>query len=534
MNDIEISRSVKKKKIIEITNSLGIEENLVERYGEYKAKIKYNDIMTGNKGKLILVTAVNPTPFGEGKTTISIGLLDGLRYMKKNAIGVLREPSLGPVFGFKGGATGGGCAQVVPMEDINLHFTGDIHAITTANNLISAAVYNHIYQGNELNINKDRILFKRCLDVNDRELRNDFNITAASEVMSIFCMSNDIHDLKNNLGNIMVAYDMNNKPVYVRDLKLEGSLTVILKDAINPNIVQTLENSPVLIHGGPFANISIGCNSIIATKLGIKLADYVITEAGFGSDLGAEKFFDIKCRKAKIRPDCVVLVCTIKALKYNGGMEKDFFNQNIDAVYKGLPNLNVHIENMLKFNSNLVVCLNKYETDTLEEIDVVRKCCECYNVPFVISDSYSKGGVGSVMLANEVLKALEKKNEFNYIYSLDESIETKIGKICAGVYHAGKITYSKEALDKIEEIKRLNLEHLPVCISKTQYSITDDPKVLGYPTGHTIHIRDIEFYTGAGFIVVLTGKTLTMPGLPKEPNYEKIDIDDDLNIVGLS
>ena len=347
-------------------------------------------------------------------------------------------------------------------------------------------------------------------------------------------MSNDIHDLKNNLGNIMVAYDMNNKPVYVRDLKLEGSLTVILKDAINPNIVQTLENSPVLIHGGPFANISIGCNSIIATKLGIKLADYVITEAGFGSDLGAEKFFDIKCRKAKIRPDCVVLVCTIKALKYNGGMEKDFFNQNIDAVYKGLPNLNVHIENMLKFNSNLVVCLNKYETDTLEEIDVVRKCCECYNVPFVISDSYSKGGVGSVMLANEVLKALEKKNEFNYTYSLDESIETKIGKICAGVYHAGKITYSKEALDKIEEIKRLNLEHLPVCISKTQYSITDDPKVLGYPTGHTIHIRDIEFYTGAGFIVVLTGKTLTMPGLPKEPNYEKIDIDDNLNVVGLS
>ena len=533
MKDIDIARSVKKTKIIDITNSLGIEESLVERYGDYKAKIKFNDIMTGNKGKLILVTAINPTPLGEGKTTISIGLLDGLRYMKKNAIGVLREPSLGPVFGFKGGATGGGFAQVVPMEDINLHFTGDIHAITTANNLISAAVYNHIYQGNELKINKDKILFKRCLDINDRELRKDFNITAASEVMSVFCMSNDIHDLKNNLGNIMVAYDINNKPVYVKDLKLEGSLTAILKDAINPNIVQTLENSPVLIHGGPFANISIGCNSIIATKLGMKLADYVVTEAGFGSDLGAEKFFDIKCRKAKIKPDCVVLVCTIKALKYNGGAE-DYYKKNIDAVYKGLPNLNVHIENMLRFNSNLIVCLNKYETDSLEEIDVVRKCCECYNIPFVISDSYSKGGVGSVMLASEVLKALDKKNEFKFLYDLDDSVENKIGKICAMIYHAVKITYSKEALEKLEEIKRLNLEHLPICISKTQYSITDDPKILGYPTGHTMHVRDIEFYTGAGFIVVLMGTTLTMPGLPKVPNYEKISLDDNLNITGLS
>ena len=533
MKDIDIARSVKKKKIIDITNSLGIEESLVERYGDYKAKIKFNDIMTGNKGKLILVTAINPTPLGEGKTTISIGLLDGLRYMKKNAIGVLREPSLGPVFGFKGGATGGGFAQVVPMEDINLHFTGDIHAITTTNNLISAAVYNHIYQGNELKINKDKILFKRCLDINDRELRKDFNITAASEVMSVFCMSNDIHDLKNNLGNIMVAYDINNKPVYVKDLKLEGSLTAILKDAINPNIVQTLENSPVLIHGGPFANISIGCNSIIATKLGMKLADYVVTEAGFGSDLGAEKFFDIKCRKAKIKPDCVVLVCTIKALKYNGGAE-DYYKKNIDAVYKGLPNLNVHIENMLRFNSNLIVCLNKYETDSLEEIDVVRKCCECYNIPFVISDSYSKGGVGSVMLASEVLKALDKKNEFKFLYDLDDSVENKIGKICAMIYHAVKITYSKEALEKLEEIKRLNLEHLPICISKTQYSITDDPKILGYPTGHTMHVRDIEFYTGAGFIVVLMGTTLTMPGLPKVPNYEKISLDDNLNITGLS
>ena len=533
MNDIDIARSVRKKKILDITNDLGIDDNLVELYGNYKAKIKFNDIMSGHTGKLILVTAINPTPLGEGKTTVSIGLLDGLRYMKKKAIGVLREPSLGPVFGYKGGATGGGFAQVVPMEDINLHFTGDLHAITSANNLISAAIYNHIYQGNELNINKNKILFKRCLDVNDRELRKVFNITAASEIMSVFCLSNDVSDLKKNLGNIMIGYNMNDKPIYVKDLKLEGSLIAILKDAINPNIVQTLENSPVLIHGGPFANISIGCNSIIATKLGMKLADYVVTEAGFGSDLGAEKFFDIKCRKAKIKPDCVVLVCTIKALKYNGGLETDLFKKNIDAVYKGLPNLNVHIENMLKFNSNVIVCLNKYETDSLEEIDIVRKCCECYNIPFVISDSYSKGGVGSVMLANEVLKALERKNEFGFIYSLDDSIENKIGKICAAVYRAGKITYSKEALEKLEEIKRLNLEHLPVCISKTQYSLTDDPKILGNPTGHTMHIRDIEFYTGAGFIVVLTGTTLTMPGLPKVPNYEKIDVNDNLDIIGL-
>lgn len=532
MNDIDIAKSVQKKEILEITRELEIDDDLVESYGKYKAKIKFNDVLNSKNGKLVLVTAINPTPFGEGKTTISIGLLDGLRYMKQNAIAVLREPSLGPVFGFKGGATGGGYSQVVPMEDINIHFTGDIHAITTANNLICAAVDNHIYQGNELGIKK--VTFKRCLDVNDRALRDNFNITAASEVMTIFGLSNDLQELKENLGNIIVGYTEEGKAVFARDLNIEGSLAVILKDAINPNIVQTLEQNPVLIHGGPFANVSIGCNSIIATKLGLKLSDIVITEAGFGSDLGAEKFFDIKCRKAGIKPDCVVLVCTIKALKYNGGVESDFHIENVDAVHKGLPNLNVHIENMQKFNSNIIVCLNKYDTDTMEEIDVVRQCCKCYNVPFVISDSYSKGGVGSVVLAKEVLDTLEKENEFKYLYDEFDSIEDKIDKICKEIYHAGNVEYSELANTKLQLIKNLELTHLPVCISKTQYSISDDPKVLGYPEGHTMHVRDIEIYNGAGFVTVLMGKTLTMPGLPKKPNYEKIDIDDNLEIVGLS
>ena len=392
MSDIEIARSCVKKNIKDICYKVGLDDDLFEVYGDFKAKVKYNDILNSKNGKLILVTAISPTPFGEGKTTVSIGLLDGLCSLKKDAIGVLREPSLGPVFGMKGGAAGGGYSQVVPMEDINLHFTGDFHAITAANNLIAAAIDNHIYQGNKLGINENMILFKRCLDVNDRALRDRFNITAASEVMSIFCLANDLSDLRERLANIIVAYNIDNVPVYVRDLNLEGSLVVLLKDALNPNMVQTLENNPVLVHGGPFANIAHGCNSVIATKLGIKLADYVVTEAGFGSDLGAEKFFDIKCRKTNLKPDCVVLVATIKSLKYNGGVSKeDIMKPSVDAVRRGLPNLNVHIENMLKFNSNLIVCLNKYDTDTLEEIDVVRQCCNCYDIPFTMCDSYSKG-----------------------------------------------------------------------------------------------------------------------------------------------
>ena len=535
MSDIEIARSCLKKNIKDVCNSIGLSDDQFEMYGNYKAKVKYNEILTNKNGKLVLVTAINPTPYGEGKTTISIGLLDGLCSMKKNAIGVLREPSLGPVFGFKGGAAGGGYAQIVPMEDINLHFTGDLHAITSANNLIAAAIDNHIYQGNSLGIDESRINFKRCLDVNDRALREKFNITAASEVMSVFCLASDLNDLRQKLGNILIGYTFNNDPVFVRDLKLEGSLVVLLKEALNPNMVQTLENNPVLVHGGPFANIAHGCNSIIATKLGLKLGDYVITEAGFGSDLGAEKFFDIKCRKANLKPDCVVLVATIKALKYNGGVSKEeMMNEDVDAVRRGLPNLNVHIENMLKFNSNLIVCLNKYDTDTQDEIDVVRQSVMSYNIPFVISDSYSKGGIGSVVLAKEVCDMCEKENNFNFMYDDLISIEEKIEKLCHEVYHAGGVTYSDVAKAKLAELKRLELSDLPVCISKTQYSISDDAKKLGYPTGHEMHVRDIELYNGAGFVTVLMGTTIKMPGLPKVPNYEIIDLDEDNEIIGLS
>ena len=535
MSDIEIARSCVKKNIKDICHMVGLSDDLIEVYGNYKAKVKYNEILNSKSGKLILVTAINPTPYGEGKTTVSIGLLDAFRSLKKNAIGVLREPSLGPVFGFKGGAAGGGYSQIVPMEDINLHFTGDLHAITSANNLIAAAIDNHIYQGNDLGINPERVTFKRCLDVNDRALRDKFNITAASEVMSVFCLANDLMDLREKLGNIMIGYTFDDKPVYVSDLNLEGSLTVLLKEALNPNMVQTLENNPVLVHGGPFANIAHGCNSIIATKLGIKLADYVITEAGFGSDLGAEKFFDIKCRKANLKPDCVVLVATIKALKYKGGVAKeDIMKEDVDAVRRGLPNLNVHIENMLKFNSNLVVCLNKYDTDSAAEIDVVRQCCNCYDIPFVISDSYTKGGIGSVVLAREVCDICERDNDFRFLYDEYITPEEKIEKICHEIYHAGNVVYSDVAKAKLDEIKRLDLGHLPICISKTQYSISDDPKKLGYPKGHEVFVRDIELYNGAGFITVLMGTTIKMPGLPKVPNYEKIYLNDENEIVGLS
>lgn len=535
MNDIEIARACVKKDIKDICKKLDIGEDLIDVYGKYKAKIKYDKITREEKGKLILVTAINPTPYGEGKTTISIGLLDGLCALGKKAIGVLREPSLGPVFGMKGGAAGGGYAQIVPMEDINLHFTGDMHAITSANNLIAAAIDNHIYQGNEMGIDPEKIIFKRCLDVNDRALRDKFNITAASEVMSIFCLANDLGDLRKKLGNIIIGYAYDGRAIYVRDFHLEGSLTVLLKDAINPNIVQTLENNPVLVHGGPFANIAHGCNSIIAAKLGLKLGDYVVTEAGFGSDLGAEKFFDIKCRKANLKPDCVVLVCTIKALKYNGGVSKeDILKENILALEEGLPNLEAHIINMLKFNSNLIVCLNKYDTDTDKEIEVVKDFVNKRNIPFVLSDSFSKGGEGSISLAEEVCRVSEKENDFHLLYEDNLEIEEKIEKICKEIYHAGKVSYSDISKEKLDEIRKLGLSNLPICISKTQYSLTDDAKKLGFPKGHDMYVRDVELYNGAGFITILMGSTIKMPGLPKVPNYEKIDLNEENEIVGLS
>ena len=547
MTDIEVANSCKKKDIVDVAHDLGLDEENLECFGKYKAKINYYDVTTDKNGKLILVTSINPTPFGEGKTTVSIGLHDGLRSIKKDSIAVLREPSLGPVFGIKGGATGGRFAQVVPMEDINLHFTGDLHAITTANNLISAAIDNHIFFGNELGLDPNKIVFRRCMDMNDRALRevvikggnklerNDyFNITAASEVMSILCLSKYLSDLKEKLGNILIGYTFDNKEVFARDLKLEGALTVILKDALKPNLVQTLENNPVLIHGGPFANSAHGCNSIIATNLGLKLAKYVVTEAGFGSDLGAEKFFDIKCRKAGLKPDCVVLVCTIKALKYNAGVKKeDILKENVDAVRMGLPNLMVHLLNLLKYTKNVLVTINKYDTDTDEEINIVREYCKESHVPFVVSDSYLNGGVGSQVLAKKVVEICEKENDFKLLYEDNLSIVDKIYKVCTEIYHAGRVNYTEVALDKIKLLEQSDFRDLPVCISKTQYSISDDPKKLGFPKDFEVTVRDVIPYTGAGFITVLLGDVMTMPGLSKKANYENIDIDKNGDIVGI-
>lgn len=547
MNDIEIAKKCSKKKIIEVAKSLNIDDDFIELYGSFKAKIDVNGIKKKKHGKLILVTAINPTPFGEGKTTVTIGLHDALRYSGVNSLAVLREPSLGPVFGMKGGATGGGYSQIVPMEDINLHFTGDLHAITSANNLIAAAIDNHLNFGNKLKIDTKTITFKRCLDVNDRALRNavvssgsdierieSFNITAASEVMSVFCLSNDLHDLKKNLGNIIIGQNISGEPVYVRDLKVEGSLAVLLKDALNPNLVQTLENNPVIVHGGPFANIAHGCNTIIATKLGLNLADYVVTEAGFGADLGAEKFFDIKCRKAGIEPDCVVLVATIRALKYNAGISKEeVSNENVEAVKNGLPNLEVHIENLKKYTSHIAVCLNKFNTDTEDEINIVRGFCNEQGVLFSTSTAYADGGKGALDLANKVKDLCSLKNDFRFLYDTDDTIENKIEIICREIYHAGSIVYTDKAKEKIKFIKKQNLTALPICIAKTQYSISDNPDLLGYPKDFAVTVRDINLYNGSGFITVLLGKILTMPALPKKPNYEIIDLDKDNNITGL-
>ena len=541
MTDIEIANSINKANIIDIAKKINISD-YIELYGSDKAKIRFNEINSKKQAKLVLVTSINPTPYGEGKTTVSIGLNDGLNYLGKKSLAVLREPSLGPVFGIKGGATGGGYSQVVPMEDINLHFTGDFHAITSANNLISAAIDNHLYFGNELDIDESRICFKRCLDMNDRALRKvmlnnreeNFNITAASEIMSILCLARDFNDLKERLSNIMIAYNKEGNPIYARDLKLEGSLSVLLKDAIKPNLVQSLEQNPVILHGGPFANIAHGCNSIIATKLGMKLADYVITEAGFGSDLGAEKFLDIKCRVGDLKPNCIVIVATIKALKYNAGIKKeDILIPNVEALKEGICNLEAHINNMKMFTNNIVVTLNKYSTDTEEEVNYVKDFINNIGVSFAVNDAYSKGGIGAVDLANEVIKVCDNSIDFKLLYEDSISIMDKVEVIAKNIYHAGKVNYSDEAINKIKEFERLGFSNYPICIAKTQYSLSDDPTKLGNPTNFEVMVRDVNIYTGAKFIVIYLGSIMTMPGLSRHANYERIDILDNYRIEGL-
>lgn len=530
MTDIEIAQSIKLKPIEEVASILSL--NDIDFYGKYKAKI--NNINQKHNSKLILVTATNPTPFGEGKTTISIGLGDALNKIGKKTLITLREPSLGPVFGLKGGATGGGYAQVVPMEDINLHFTGDFHAITSANNLLCAAIDNHIKFGNELGIKT--VTSNRCLDVNDRALRNielnndgnirdeQFNITAASEIMIIFCLAKDLNDLETRLGNILIGYNHNGDEVYAKDLKVEGAMTVLLKDAFKPNLVQTLEGNPAIIHGGPFANIAHGCNSLIATKYSLNLADYVVTEAGFGSDLGAEKFYDIKCRIGDLKPNVTVLVTTIKSLKYNAFISKEnLFEENIEAVTKGLDNLKVHLENLKKFSTNIIVCLNKFNTDFDSEIEVVKNYCESVNILFSISESFEKGSLGSIDLAEKVATLCQKENNFKFLYDESLTIKEKIEIISKEIYHASNVNYTDKVLEKLEKINNLKM---PICIAKTPYSISDDKEKLGFPKDYNITVKDIRVYNGAGFVTVFLGDILTMPGLPKKPNYENIKLVD--------
>lgn len=538
MTDIEIAREAKMLPIVEIAKKLGISEDELLLYGNDKAKINIKN--KDSKGKLILVTAINPTPYGEGKTTVSIGLADALKKLNKKVVLALREPSMGPVFGMKGGATGGGFSQILPMDDINLFFTGDMSAIEAANNLLCAAIDNHIYFGNELDIAK--VTFKRCVDVNDRTLRytvvdgedKSFTITAASEIMALLCLANDLDDLKRKLANIVIGYDSKGNMIYAYQLKVEGAMTVLLKDAMKPNLVQTLENTPALIHGGPFANIAHGCNSIVATKTALSLGDYVVTEAGFGSDLGAEKFFDIKCRLGNLKPDCVLIVVTIKALKYNASIDKDeIMDCNVDAVRRGLPNLKVHIENMLKFNSNVMVVLNKYETDYDDEVMAVQNYCQDFGVCFSVCTSYRDGSNGAIDVANKAIELLQNNNNFKYLYSDNLSIKDKINKIAFEIYRAKDVEYSDEALNRISNLEKKHLGYLPICVAKTQYSLSDDAKKVGADYEHVIHVMDIQLYSGAGFIVVYLGNIITMPGLSKKPNYLKIDYVDN-KIVGLS
>ena len=552
MTDIEIARNTKLNNITEIADDLGIKENELEQYGKYKAKINeeaFERLKNKKDGKLILVTAISPTPMGEGKTTVSIAVADGLRKINKKSVLALREPSLGPVFGLKGGATGGGRVQVAPMEDINLHFTGDIHAMTAANNLLSAMIDNHIYFGNELKIKK--VIWKRCMDLNDRQLRivntglsgekrivpreDGFDITVASEIMAIVCLAENLRDLKLKLGNILIGYNEDDKPVFARDLKAEGALTVLLKDAINPNLVQSLEHTPAIIHGGPFANIAHGCNSIRATKLALKLGDYVITEAGFGSDLGAEKFLDIKCRKANLKPDAVVCVATIKAIKYHGGaLKENVQKEDMEALKKGMHNLFVHIENMKNvYGMPTIVALNRYLTDTEEEIEFIKKEVEAKGYDFSLVEGWAKGGEGAIDIAGKLVKLTEKTSNLSYSYELNQDIKTKILNVAQKIYRAKDVEFSDEAIENIEKIEKLGYANLPVCIAKTQYSLSDDDKNLLCDSDYNIHVRDVILKTGAGFIVVLAGKIMTMPGLPKIPAAEKIDIDEDGEIVGI-
>lgn len=554
LSDIEIAQKAKCLPIKEIAKSLSIEEDDLELYGKYKAKLplslvdKYSD---RPDGKLILVTAINPTPAGEGKTTVTVGLGEAMSKIGKNAVIALREPSMGPVFGIKGGAAGGGYAQVIPMEDINLHFTGDMHAITAANNLLCAIIDNHIQQGNELSIDPRRILFKRCLDMNDRALRNvivglggklngvpredGFMITVASEVMAILCLASDIDDLKLRLGRILVAYTYDGKPVYAKDLQVVGAMAALLKDAIKPNLVQTLENTPALMHGGPFANIAHGCNSVTATKLGLKLADYCITEAGFGADLGAEKFLDIKCRYAGLKPSCIVIVATIRALKYNGGVAKsDLKYENVSALEKGIVNLQTHIENMKKYGVPVVVAINRFMTDTDEEIKFIEDFCEKQDVLVSLTEVFANGGNGGVDLAKKVVKTIEEKpSDFKPLYDAELPIKEKLNIIAREIYRADGVVYTKSAEKAIAEIEALGRDKLPVCVAKTQYSLSDDQTKLGKPENFTITVRDVRLSAGAGFIVALTGDIMTMPGLSKHPAAYSIDVDTDGNIKGL-
>lgn len=551
--DIEIAQETQMKNILEIAKESNIDNSYIEQYGNYKAKIDLSLLQkeSQHSGKLILVTAISPTPAGEGKTTTTIGLADGLKKINKNVIVALREPSLGPVFGIKGGAAGGGYAQVVPMEDINLHFTGDFHAIGAANNLLAAMLDNHIYQGNTLNIDPSQITWKRCVDMNDRQLRfvrdglggekngvprdDGYDITVASEIMAVFCLASSITDLKNRLARLIVGYTYDGKPVTAGDLKAEGAMTALLKDALKPNLVQTLEGTPALVHGGPFANIAHGCNSVIATRMAMKLGDYAVTEAGFGADLGAEKFLDIKCRLADLKPSCVVLVATIRALKMHGGMDKsELKNENLEALEKGLPNLLRHLSNMKSvYNLPTVVAINKFPDDTDAEINLVMEKCKKLGANVVLSDVWANGGNGGIALAKEVVKLCDEPNDFSFSYDLDNTIEAKIETIVKRIYGGSGVQFTPEAQEQIKKLTNLGFDKLPICMAKTQYSFSDDMTKLGAPEDFIVTVREVKVSAGAGFIVALTGSIMTMPGLPKVPAAEKIDVDENGKITGL-
>ena len=551
--DIEIAQETEMLPISEIAKTAGVDEKYLEQYGKYKAKVDYNILNEVKRpdGKLILVTAINPTPAGEGKTTTTVGLADGMRRMGKNVLVALREPSLGPVFGVKGGAAGGGYAQVVPMEDINLHFTGDFHAIGAANNLLAAMLDNHIYQGNALNIDPRQIVWRRCVDMNDRQLRfvvdglggktngmpreDGYDITVASEVMAVLCLASNITDLKNRLARLVVAYTRDGKPVTAGDLKAQGAMAALLKDALKPNLVQTLEHTPAFVHGGPFANIAHGCNSVTATKIAMRLADYTVTEAGFGADLGAEKFLDIKCRMAGLKPSCVVLVATVRALKYNGGVPKaETGKENLEALEKGLPNLLRHVENITTvYKLPCVVAINRFPQDTEAELALVERKCKELGVNVALSEVWGKGGEGGIELAKEVVRLCEQPNDFSFSYELDLPIKDKIEAIVKRIYHGDGVNFTANAEKQIKQLTELGYDKMPICMAKTQYSFTDDQTKLGAPTGFTITVRNVKVSAGAGFLVALTGEIMTMPGLPKVPAAERIDVDETGKISGL-